>query len=87
MINSCYWPDLDEVAAFEELVGSHGGLGGQQSHAFLIHPGSLSWPADYVVGAERVHFILKGWLGELGQEPYQDFADGGVGKPASVESK
>lgn len=87
MINSRYWPDLDEVAAFEELVGSHGGLGGQQSHAFLLHPGSLAWPDEYVVGAENVHFVLKRWLGDLGQEPYLDFADGGIGGAESVELK
>ena len=28
VVNSTYWDDLDEVAAFEELVGSHGGMGG-----------------------------------------------------------
>ncbi len=30
--------DNGQVAAFEELVGSHGGLGGQQTHAFMVHP-------------------------------------------------
>ena len=38
LINSFYNPETGEVAAFEELVGSHGGLGGNQSHAYLIHP-------------------------------------------------
>ena len=32
VLNSAYWPDTDEVAAFEELVGSHGGMGGAQSY-------------------------------------------------------
>jgi uncharacterized membrane protein YvlD (DUF360 family) len=31
-------PDTGEVAAFEELVGSHGGLGGGQTEAVLVHP-------------------------------------------------
>ena len=31
-------PDTDEVAAFEELIGSHGGLGGPQTHPFIMHP-------------------------------------------------
>ena len=45
MVNSTYWHDLDEVAAFEELVGSHGGLGGTQSYPFLLHPvGARSCP-------------------------------------------
>lgn len=79
LINSRYWPDLDEVAAFEELVGSHGGMGGEQSHAFVLHPDSLDWPQGEVVGAESVHRIFKSWLGALGQEPYLEFAaDGAV---------
>ena len=38
MVNSTYWADLDEVAAFEELVGSHGGMGGGQAHPFVLAP-------------------------------------------------
>lgn len=64
MVNSTWWKDLDEVAAFEELVGSHGGMGGTQSHPFVLHPVDLSWPEGQVVGAERVHRILKGWLSD-----------------------
>jgi uncharacterized membrane protein YvlD (DUF360 family) len=63
MINSAYWPRFAEVAAFEELVGSHGGLGGTQSFPFVFHPAGLEWPADEVVGAESVHRVLRGWLG------------------------
>lgn len=33
-----------QVAAFEELVGSHGGLGGQQTSAFLFHPADMEVP-------------------------------------------
>ena len=39
MINSAYWPQFGEVAAFEELVGSHGGLGGTQSLPLRPAPG------------------------------------------------
>ena len=38
MLNSTYWPEVDEVAAFEELCGSHGGMGGTQSHPFILYP-------------------------------------------------
>jgi hypothetical protein len=65
MVNSTYWPDLDEVAAFEELVGSHGGLGGTQSFPFVLHPADLEWPRDEVVGAEGVYHVLKGWQAQL----------------------
>ena len=62
VLNSTYWEDLDEVAAFEELVGSHGGLGGTQSHPFLLHPTDLPWPEGRVVGSETIHQILMGWM-------------------------
>ena len=62
MVNSTWWKEMDEVAAFEELVGSHGGLGGTQCHPFVLHPVELPWPDEPVVGAEAVHQILKGWL-------------------------
>jgi uncharacterized membrane protein YvlD (DUF360 family) len=66
MINSAYWPRFGEVAAFEELVGSHGGLGGTQSFPLVLHPSDLEWPAEDVVGAESIHRILRGWLAALG---------------------
>jgi hypothetical protein len=70
LVNSTWWPDTEEVAAFEELVGSHGGLGGPQAHPFVLAPANWAWPADGVVGAEAVHRVLCGWLAELGHESY-----------------
>lgn len=66
MINSAYWPRFGEVAAFEELVGSHGGLGGTQCFPLVLHPSDLEWPDEEVVGAESIHRILCGWLAALG---------------------
>ena len=65
-LNSCYDPDTGEVAAFEELVGSHGGLGGWQDQAVLVHP--AAWPLldDHLVGADAVHRQLVDWLERLG---------------------
>ncbi|HKG38603.1 MAG TPA: phage holin family protein [Conexibacter sp.] len=83
VVNSAYWEDMDEVAAFEELVGSHGGLGGGQAHPFVLHPADLPWPDDDVVGAEAVHRLLCGWLARLGQEAY---ADAGVDRGSSSVS-
>ncbi len=65
MVNSAYWDDLDEVAAFEELVGSHGGLGGTQCFPFVLHPADLEWPREQVVGAEGVYHVLKAWQAQL----------------------
>jgi len=75
MLNSAYWPEFGEVAAFEELVGSHGGMGGTQSFPFVLHPAELEWPAEEVVGAERVHRIFRGWLAGLGQTAYASEVD------------
>ena len=65
MVNSTYWPDTDEVAAFEELVGSHGGLGGTQSHPFVLHPADLEWPEEGIVGSEGIYHLFIGWMDEL----------------------
>lgn len=43
IVNSTLYPD-GTVAAFEELIGNHGGLGGQQTEPFLFHPVSMSVP-------------------------------------------
>ncbi|WP_374119008.1 phage holin family protein [Streptomyces odontomachi] len=67
MVNSRYDPVTGEVLAFEEQIGSHGGLGGAQGEPFLLWPCSLSAPdADGVplVGAERLHGVFRRWLGE-----------------------
>jgi uncharacterized membrane protein YvlD (DUF360 family) len=71
VVNSTYWRDSDEVAAFEELVGSHGGLGGTQAYPFLLHPVELELPSEELVGAELVHRHLRSWLVQLGHEEYQ----------------
>ncbi|MGE5407654.1 MAG: phage holin family protein [Syntrophothermus sp.] len=75
MINSAVWPEFGEVAAFEELVGSHGGLGGTQSYPFVLHPSELEWPDEEVVGAERVHRIFRRWLVGLGHPSYGSEVD------------
>lgn len=67
MVNSFHDPVDGEVLAFEEQIGSHGGLGGAQSRAFLLSPVVLSTPVDEgaeIVGAEHVHRVLRRWLRE-----------------------
>jgi hypothetical protein len=58
--------DLGEVAAFEGLVGCHGGLGGWQERAMVVHPVELELPDSMVVGAHELHRVLVGWLEGLG---------------------
>jgi hypothetical protein len=67
MISGHYDADLDEVAAFEEQVGSHGGLGGPQTHPFLLHPADLTPSDPDIFGSPAMHRVLKGWLADLGQ--------------------
>ncbi|MFE0326158.1 alkaline phosphatase family protein [Streptomyces sp. NPDC058960] len=67
MVNSWYDPDEGEVLAFEEQIGSHGGLGGAQGRPFLLWPVDLSAPAEEgaeLVGAEQVHQVFRRWLYE-----------------------
>jgi hypothetical protein len=72
VLNSTFWPEFGEVAAFEDLVGSHGGMGGTQSFPCVLHPADLDWPDEQVVGAERVHRIFRRWLAALGHSAYAE---------------
>jgi hypothetical protein len=72
LVNSAYWSDLDEVAAFEELVGSHGGMGGGQSFPFALVPAEWPPPELPVVGAETMHAHFRRWLADLGHDAYRD---------------
>jgi uncharacterized membrane protein YvlD (DUF360 family) len=74
MINSTYWPETGEVAAFEELVGSHGGLGGPQSYPFVLVPRDWAPPKEPIIGAEAMHRQMRRWLADLGHEAYRNGA-------------
>jgi hypothetical protein len=43
MVISTVYPD-GTVAALEELIGNHGGLGGEQTDAFIFHPPDMEVP-------------------------------------------
>lgn len=59
--------DTGEVTAFEDLVGSHGGLGGWQDRAMLVAPRRLL-PEERTAlhGASELHHLLVGMLEQLG---------------------
>ena len=59
-------PKLGEVVAFEELVGSHGGIGGWQSNAFLLHPAGWAGLPDGVLTGRQVHEAMVARLSALG---------------------
>jgi putative membrane protein len=65
LVNSLYDPEADEVAAFEELVGSHGGLGGYQSLPFVLYPSDWEMPKEKIVGATSVYSLLKAWVNQF----------------------
>jgi len=55
LISSVY-PD-GTVTALEELVGSHGGVGGEQTDAFILHPADMEVPDTR--NATDVYHILN----------------------------
>jgi putative membrane protein len=59
LLISMYDTEKDEVAAFEELIGSHGGLGGTQSQPFILHPSEWDLEKEEIVGAENVCRLFK----------------------------
>ncbi len=65
MVGSFYDPELDEGCAFEELISFHGGLGGPQTRAFILHPVGLPLPDGPILGAAAVHGVLLGWREHL----------------------
>ena len=58
MVNSFYDAETDEVCAFEELIGNHGGIGGNQTKPFILYPSEWEDPGD-IIGAESVYKFLK----------------------------
>jgi uncharacterized membrane protein YvlD (DUF360 family) len=57
---------LDErgqVAAFEELIGCHGGAGGLQTQPLLLYPAAWTDQDPTLVGAESVNAFLSQHLG------------------------
>jgi hypothetical protein len=67
LVNCMYDPAANEIAPFEEFMGSHGGIGGWQNRPFALIPHQWSDPKDPIVGVRAMHDALKGWLQESGQ--------------------
>ena len=65
LVNSFYDEEADEVCAFEELVGSHGGTGGDQTKPFILYPSSWKVSDDEIIGAENIYKLIKENLAEL----------------------
>jgi hypothetical protein len=54
-----------EVTGFEELIGTHGGLGGWQSEPFIMCPATLALAEDPPVGAPAIYRQLVAWRTQL----------------------
>lgn len=67
LVNSRYDPVTDEACAFEELIGFHGGLGGDQNRPFLVAPADWELPRETIVGAEQLHRVFRRRLDQLAQ--------------------
>lgn len=66
VVNSeLYDPATGEVAAFEELIGCHGGAGGMQTQPFVAFPSSWSDAEPSLHGAESVHRFLSRFVAGL----------------------
>jgi hypothetical protein len=75
-VNSAVDPDTGEVAAFEALVGCHGGLGSWQDSGMLLAPTDLLERDVEILGAEDLHRHLVAMLVRLGHR-------GGTPAPAA----
>ena len=64
LVNSFYDPKTEEICAFEELIGSHGGLGGSQTRPFILYPSNWENPG-VLVGAKSIYDFLKKEIDEL----------------------
>jgi uncharacterized membrane protein YvlD (DUF360 family) len=68
LLISQYDPELGEVAAFEELIGSHGGLGGPQNQPFILYPSEWELDEPVPIGAPAIYRNLRVWLASIGIE-------------------
>ncbi len=64
-VNSLYDPLTGEVAAFEELVGSHGGMGGPQNEPFIVYPASWASGEIEITNSNDLHWLLRRWQQHL----------------------
>lgn len=55
-------PETGEIAAFEELIGAHGGLGGPQTRPFLLYPSDWQLDLAPLLGAPMVYQQLRTWM-------------------------
>ena len=67
LVNSFYDPESGDICAFEELIGSHGGLGGTQTKPFILYPSDWDC-SEELVGAKSIYNFLKNGMEKLKEE-------------------
>lgn len=65
LVNAVYDPKTQEACGFENQVSHHGGLGGPQNHAFVLHPVSLPEGEEPIVTAEGLYRVMRGWRDQV----------------------
>lgn len=89
VINSVYFTGTGQVAAFEDLVGSHGGLGGDQMNPFVIYPSSWRRPEQEIDSPVALNSVIRQWLADLrhtqpsGHEAESGHADDPAVRPSA----
>jgi hypothetical protein len=65
IVNGAFDASTGQVVGIDDLVGAHGGVGGMQTHPFLIYPAAWTERAPEVAGAAAMHRFLRrhalGW--------------------------
>ena len=71
VVNGRYHPSVDQVESFEEMVGAHGGLGGAQTHGFLMYPSRWAMPSEEIANPEDLYQLFVRWRDALagGNDP------------------
>ena len=72
-----------DITGFEELIGSHGGLGGWQTEPFILVPEGLAPPAIPLVGAPALYHQLIAWRDDAVSEAVASDAEVSEGAPAA----
>jgi hypothetical protein len=72
ILNSTFYPD-GTVAALEELIGNHGGLGGEQTDAFIFHPADMEIPETR--NSQDFMAVLKARVGLPGPTPLPEIVE------------
>jgi hypothetical protein len=61
LVNAVYDPKTQEACCFENQVSHHGGLGGPQNFAFVLHPTSLPAGDEPIITAVGLYRVMRGW--------------------------